>query len=126
MSSMYKGIEHTAIASPDPEALAAWYEKNLDFPICHRYAGNVFVKAPDGAMLEIIPSEGRRALEAGCKTPGIRHLAFTVDVFDASVEDLKMKGIEIENFVEAEGNRLAFFRDPEGNICHIIHRDKSI
>ena len=125
MSSMYKGIEHTAIASPDPEALAAWYEKNLDFPICHRYAGNVFVKAPDGTLLEIIPSEGA-PLKADYKTPGIRHLAFSVDVFDASVEDLKVKGIEIENFVEAEGNRLAFFRDLEGNICHIIHRAKNI
>ena len=125
MSSMYKGIEHTAIASPDPEGLAAWYEKNLDFPICHRYAGNVFVKAPDGTMLEIIPSEGA-PLEAGYKAPGIRHLAFSVDFFDVAVEDLRIKGIEIENFVEAEGNRLAFFRDPEGNICHIIHRAKSI
>ena len=125
MSSMYKGIEHTAIASPDPEALAAWYEKNLDIPICHRYAGNVFVKAPDGTMLEIIPSEGA-PLKAGYKTPGIRHLAFSVDVFEASVEDLKVKGFEIENFVEAEGNRLAFFRDLEGNICHIIHRAKNI
>jgi glyoxylase I family protein len=126
MSSMYKGIEHTAIASLDPEALASWYEKNLGFPICHRYAGNVFVKAPDGTMLEIIPSEGGPPLEAGYKTPGIRHLAFSVDVFATAVEDLRIKGIEIENFVEAEGNQLAFFRDPEGNICHIIHRAQSI
>ena len=122
---MYKGIEHTAIASTDPEALAAWYEKNLDFPVCFRYAGNVFVKARDGTMLEIIPSQGDR-LETGPKTPGIRHLAISVDDFDSAVEDLKAKGIEIDNLVEAEGNRLAFFRDLEGNICHIIHRAKMI
>ncbi len=122
---MYKGIEHTAIASPDPEALAAWYEKNLDFPICYRYGGNVFVKAQDGTMLEIIPSQGER-LETSPKTPGIRHLAISVDDFDPAVEDLKAKGIEIDNFVEAEGNRLAFFRDLEGNICHIVDRAKMI
>ena len=29
---MYTGIEHTAIASPDPEALASWYERTLHFP----------------------------------------------------------------------------------------------
>ena len=122
---MYKGIEHTAIASPDPEALAAWYETNLDFPICHRYAGNVFVKAADGTMLEIIPSQGDR-LDSGLKTPGIRHLAISVDNFDAALDDLKEKGIEIDDLIEAEGNRLAFFRDSEGNICHIIHRDQTI
>ena len=122
---MYKGLEHTAIASADPEALAAWYEKYLGFPICHRYGGNVFVKAPDGTMLEIIPGEGDRPANE-FKTLGIRHLAISVDDFDAAHEDLKSKGIEIENLVNAGGNRLAFFRDVEGNICHIIHREQTI
>ncbi len=122
---MYKGLEHTAIASADPEALAAWYEKYLGFPICHRYGGNVFVKAPDGTMLEIIPGDGDRPANE-FKTLGIRHLAISVDDFDAAHEDLKSKGIEIENLVNAGGNRLAFFRDVEGNICHIIHREQTI
>ena len=122
---MYKGLEHTAIASADPEALAAWYEKYLGFPICHRYGGNVFVKAPDGTMLEIIPGDGDRPANE-FKTLGIRHLAISVDDFDAAHDDLKSKGIEIENLVNAGGNRLAFFRDVEGNICHIIHREQTI
>ena len=122
---MYKGLEHTAIASADPEVLAAWYEKYLGFPICHRYGGNVFVKAPDGTMLEIIPGDGDRPPNE-MKTLGIRHLAISVDDFDAAHEDLKSKGIEIENLVNAGGNRLAFFRDIEGNICHIIHREQTI
>ena len=122
---MYKGLEHTAIASADPEALAAWYEKYLGFPICHRYGGNVFVKAPDGTMLEIIPGEGDRPVNE-FKTLGIRHLAISVDAFYSDHEDLKSKGIELENLVNAGGNRLAFFRDVEGNICHIIHREQTI
>ncbi len=122
---MYKGLEHTAIASADPEVLAAWYEKYLGFPICHRYGGNVFVKAPDGTMLEIIPGEGDRPPNE-MKTMGIRHLAISVDDFDAAEADLESKGIEIENRVNAGGNRLAFFRDIEGNICHIIHREQTI
>ncbi len=122
---MYKGLEHTAIASADPEVLAAWYEKYLGFPICHRYGGNVFVKAPDGTMLEIIPGDGDRPPNE-MKTLGIRHLAISVEDFDAAHEDLKSKGIEIENLVNAGGNRLAFFRDIEGNICHIIHREQTI
>lgn len=122
---MYKGIEHTAIATPDPEALGQWYEKNLNFPINYRYGGNVFVKAPDGTMLEMIPSVGE-ALAAEMKTPGIRHLAIAVDDFDASVADLKSKGIEIIDTVAVGANRLAFFADPDGNLCHLIYRENPI
>lgn len=122
---MYNGIEHTAIATPDPEALATWYQRNLEMPIVHRYAGNVFVRASDGSMLELIPSEGDPVATA-MKTPGIRHIAIKVDDFDEGVKDLESKGIEIVQFVEAGPNRLAFFLDPEGNILHLIHRGEPI
>lgn len=122
---MYNGIEHTAIATKDPEALAGWYERNLEMPIVHRYGGNVFVRATDGTMLELIPAEGS-PVETGMRTPGIRHLAIRVDDFDAGVADLRGKGIEIFEFVEAGPNRLAFFRDPEENILHLIHRSEPI
>ncbi|MCY4188883.1 MAG: VOC family protein [Bryobacterales bacterium] len=118
---MYKGIEHTAIAAREPEALAGWYAQNLEMPIIHRYGGNVFVRASDGTMLEMIPSEGA-APEAGMRTPGIRHLAIKADDFDEAVRDLEGKGIKIVQFVEAGPNRLAFFLDPEGNILHLIDR----
>ncbi|MBI1358181.1 MAG: hypothetical protein GC160_27930 [Acidobacteria bacterium] len=121
---MYKGIEHTAIASPDPEALGNWYEKVLEFPVVHRYSGNVFVRAADGTMLELIPSAGD-ALDAGLRTPGLRHLAVSVDDYEAAIEDLESKGVEIFDHVQAGTNRLAFFRDPDGNILHLIHREVS-
>jgi glyoxylase I family protein len=122
---MYKGIEHTAIATPDPEALGQWYEKNLGFPISYRYSGNVFVKAPDGSMLELIPSVGER-VKTEFKTPGIRHLAIKVDDYDAALQALEQKGIVIFDRVEASGMRLAFFHDPEGNILHLVHRANPI
>lgn len=122
---MYNGIEHTAIATSDPESLAGWYERMLEMPIVHRYDGNVFVRASDGSMLELIPSEGD-AVDTAMRTPGIRHLAIKVDNFDEGVRDLQSKGIEIVQFVEAGPNRLAFFLDPEGNILHLIHRGQPI
>ena len=121
---MFKGIEHTAIATVDPEALGAWYEKVLDFPIVYRYSGNVFVRAADGTMLELIPSEGDRP-EAAMKSPGIRHLAVAVDDFDAGVKALESRGVTILQTIEGGANRLAFFRDPEGNILHLIWREKA-
>jgi glyoxylase I family protein len=122
---MFTGIEHTAIATPDPEALAQWYEKHLGFPICHRYGGNVFVKAADGTMLELIPSIGE-PVKTEIKTPGIRHLAIKVEDFDAAVQALERQGIEIFDRIEGGANRLAFFRDLEGNILHLIYREKAL
>lgn len=122
---MFTGIEHTAIATPNPEALAQWYEKYLGFPIVHRYGGNVFVKAADGTMLELIPSIGD-PVKTEIKTPGIRHLAIKVEDFDAGVQALEQQGIEIFDRIEGGANRLAFFRDLEGNILHLIYREKSL
>ena len=75
---MFNGLEHTAIASPNPQKLANWYKDILDFRINFEYAGNYFVRAANGSMLEIIPSEGDRSPDK-MKTPGIRHLAIEVD-----------------------------------------------
>jgi glyoxylase I family protein len=118
---MYTGVEHTAIASRDPESLADWYAKTLEFFVSSRYEGNIFLKASDGTMLEIIPSIGD-PVKTEFKTPGIRHLAITVEDYDAALSDLISKGVEFASKVDAPIARLAFFHDPEGNILHIIQR----
>ena len=119
---LYTGLEHTAIASPDPQRLAQWYVDTLGFRINHEYDGNYFVKAPNGAMLEIIPSQGD-PLPAQMKTPGIRHLAVSVTGFEQAAEDLKQKGVNIVSEpLNLSGNRLLFFTDPDGNLLHLISR----
>ncbi len=123
---MFQGLEHTAIASKDPAKLAQWYVDHLGFQINFTYAGNYFVKAKNGSMLEIIPAEGDRSANE-MKTPGIRHLAIVPDNFDQAFEQLKKQGVQFlgEPF-DNQGNRLVFFADGEGNICHLIHRDKPL
>jgi catechol 2,3-dioxygenase-like lactoylglutathione lyase family enzyme len=123
---MYKGLEHTAIASPDPRRLAQWYVDHLGFHINFEYAGNYFVKAPNGAMLEIIPAEGDRPSNK-MKDPGIRHLAIAVENFDAAHEDLKHKSVKfLTEPYTTQGNRLVFFSDGDGNILHLIEREKPL
>jgi glyoxylase I family protein len=119
---MFNGLEHTAIASPNPEKLANWYRDILEFRINFTYAGNYFVRAKNGSMLEIIPSEGERPSNK-MKDPGIRHLAIEVDDFDAGHQELQAKGVLFltEPF-ETQGNRLVFFADCDGNILHLIKR----
>ena len=123
---MFRGLEHTAIASPDPRTLAQWYVDHLDFVINFEYAGNYFVKAANGSMLEIIPGKGPLP-SPQFEDPGIRHLAIQVDDFDAAHQHLKQKGVRfLGEPVSKQGNRLLFFADQDGNILHLIHREKPL
>jgi glyoxylase I family protein len=123
---MFNGLEHTAIASPDPRALAQWYVDHLEFRINFEYDGNYFVRARNGSMLEIIPSEGERGSNK-LKDPGIRHLAIEVDDFDLAADSLKQKGIAfVAGPYENQGNRLVFFADRDGNLLHLISRPRPL
>lgn len=123
---MFKGLEHTAIASPNPERLANWYRDTLEFVINFVYDGNYFVRAKNGSMLEIIPSEGDR-LPQKMKDPGLRHLAVEVEDFDAAHALLRSKGVKfLTEAYENQGNRLVFFEDADGNILHLISRPKPL
>jgi glyoxylase I family protein len=120
---MIQGIEHTAIASPDPAALAAWYVNTLGFEINYRGTTAVFIKAPDRTMIEIIQSEGERVAQA-LKSPGLRHLALTVTDFAAVYQTLQTRGVTfLGEPLKAKGNQVVFFEDPEGNILHLLQRE---
>jgi len=123
---MVQGIEHTAIASADPERLAHWYADYLGFTINYRSSNSRthFVKAPDGSMIEIIESKGEAAPPA-MRDPGIRHLALTVADFPAACERLRGMGVQFLSGPETvKGNSTAFFTDCDGNILHLLHREK--
>jgi catechol 2,3-dioxygenase-like lactoylglutathione lyase family enzyme len=126
---MFQGLEHTAIASPNPEQLANWYVDHLGFHINFSYSGNFFIKGPNGSVIEIIPSEGSRPPQnmANNKNPGIRHLAIGVDDFDAAYEHLKRFNVTFlgEPF-NLGTNRLVFMNDADGNLVHLIKREKPL
>lgn len=123
---MYKGLEHTAIASPDPRKLAQWYVDHLGFRINFEYDGNYFVRAANGGVLEIIPSEGPRG-EQKMRDPGIRHLAIQVKDFDGAHAALRSQGVHFlgDPYVNM-GNRLVFFTDCDGNLVHLIQRERPL
>lgn len=123
---MFTGIEHFAIASPNPKRLAEWYVANLEFEITFEYAGNYFVEAKNGGLIEIIPAEGEK-FESGMRTPGMRHIAIAVMDFDAAYAQLKQQGVAFAGEpYETQGNRLVFFTDPDGNLLHLIQREKPL
>jgi glyoxylase I family protein len=123
---MFTGVEHLAIASPNPKQLALWYVETLGFRINFEYDGNFFIRAQDGGMIELIPSQGERA-EAQPRTPGLRHLAISVDDFDVAYNHLQTLGVKFtgEPYVN-QGNRLVFFSDLDGNLVHLIQREQTL
>lgn len=123
---MFTGIEHFAIASPNPKRLADWYVSHLEFEINFEYAGNYFIEAKNGGLIEIIPAEGERPA-SGLRTPGMRHVAITVDDFDAAYGQLQAQGVTFEGDpYRSGGNRLVFFSDADGNLVHLIKREKPL
>lgn len=124
--NMVTGIEHTAIASPDPHKLAQWYVEHLGFVINYQSSRSktCFIKAADGSMIEIIEAAPGTQPTPGMKTAGLRHLALTVADFAGTHDKLVEKGV---NFLTdpqiVEGNTTVFFLDADGNILHLLHRE---
>ena len=126
---MVTGIEHVAIASPDPLRLALWYVEHLDFVINYRSAHGktVFIKAADGSMIEIIESAPGTVPAAGLNPAGLCHLALTVADFPGVYAHLLDKGVRfLTDAQTTNGNSLAFFTDPDGNVLHLLHRETSL
>lgn len=124
---MFNGIEHVAIAAKDTDALSKWYCDVLDFSVAYknvRTPPTYFVRGTYGSMIEIIPANDAPPVAHDEKDAGLRHLAISVDDFDAACADLKSKGVSfIAAPKEASGGvKLVFFTDPEGNLLHLIYR----
>lgn len=122
---MLIGIDHTAIASQNPIRLAQWYERYLEFKIVAENEGKYFIQAANGTLLEIIPGTGEFVVPK-MKDVGVRHIALRVDDLSGSCDDLKKRGIEFITevmTVDALRLRVIFFRDLDGNLLHLIHRE---
>ena len=106
------------------EVIKSTQNKELFIGIYDNGKGTYFVKAPDGAMIEIIQADTQIA-PTPTKDWGIRHFALSVsdEGFDELVEKLREENVEVvtEVSVSSKGIKTFFFRDPEGNIFHLIY-----
>ena len=123
------GIEHVGIFSKDSEALKNWYIELFGWKEVYTNAEKktYFLKADDGAMIEFCLTKEEGAPFAK-NTEGIRHIAISVDDFDAVVKKVKDCGAEIvdDAAVSAKGIGTMFFKDPDGNILHLIYRPEKL
>ncbi len=121
---MIKGIEHIGIAAKDSTALKDWYIKVLDMKVfSDNGRGGYFLEANNGVQIEIYPADKETSRNYDNLSTGLRHIAFLVDGFDAERERLISLGVELvdaPSIKEKFSNQ--FFKDPEGNLLHIIER----
>ncbi|MDR3590654.1 MAG: VOC family protein [Negativicutes bacterium] len=127
---MFLGFEHAAIAACDTKALAEWYVKMFDFTVASdngKAPATYLLKTPDGTILEILPAASGQPGDYGQQQAGIRHLALTVADFEAALKTLQDKGItDFFDDRRSESYKLIFFRDPEGNLLHLMWRPKPL
>lgn len=123
---MIKGIEHIGICANDTDSLKDWYVRLLGFRVV--YENNKSPKTyilylNDGSMIEIYPS-GESSKIFGNRVSGIRHIALIAENFEEMCNSLYDNHVEITEAAKASasGNKTIFFRDPEGNILHLIDR----
>jgi glyoxylase I family protein len=127
---MFSGFEHTAIAAHDSRSLADWYVRMFGLKVVHdsgKTPPTCLLQAPDGSVIEILPATSGERIDCGQAHAGLRHLALTVSDFDAALNYLRERGIDrFFDSRQSEESKLIFFRDPEGNILHLMWRARPL
>lgn len=128
--AIFQGIEHVGIFSSDTRRLADWYVKHLDMKvIVDNGKGVYFLLMANGSMIEMIPGNEASACagKPEVRDSGLRHIALSVDpgCFGEAVHRLAEVGVETVGTTPQqfpEGLATFHFRDPDGNILHLIAR----
>ncbi len=118
------GIEHIAIYAKDTKSLSDWYKNVFDGEVVYDNGkGTYFIAFSDKSMIEFCLADTDN-VPTELTVPGIRHIAISVDNFDELVCRVKAQNVEIlkDAVVSDKGIGTMFFRDPEGNILHLISR----
>ena len=127
---MILGIEHFGLMARDTEKLAAWYRKTLNFKVIQhnqKTPPTIFVATEKGSLLEIMPYTDDAIVLSG-KEKRALHLAISVDDLEATIHELKEKGVEFNGDIKEypDGVKLIYFKDPECNWLQLIYRPKPL
>ena len=121
-------VEHLGMAARDSVGLKEWYARVLGAELVFdngKKPGAFLLKLPGGLTLEIYPAEAVLAETGNNLLAGWRHLALQVDSIDSAKATLEANGVNFTEPVKPAvgGGRVLFFRDPEGNLLHLVERN---
>lgn len=111
---MINRLHKIAVVTEDVEGAVRFYTRTLGLEVLERFPTPegedfVFLKAGD-TILELMPKKVMKT------EVGFHHISFRVEDMDASVRELKEKGVPLEREpfeADPSGLRLAFFRGPD-------------
>lgn len=120
-------VEHIGLAARDTVALKEWYVRALGAreKFTDAKAPPAFLLGLDGGFLvEIYPADSSSAETSDNKLGGWRHLALRVDSIESARDELVKRGVKFEDQIKPAGGggRVLFFKDPEGNLLHLVER----
>ena len=128
---------HTGIRYPDFEAARSFWVDTLDWRVLQTWAYGeltlAYVSPPnqDDFHLEILagPGAARQPMysdvDESLASNGFNHVCLSVDSVDDTLAELRKRGVAIVNppfEIEDISARLAFFRDPWGNMFELSER----
>jgi 2-dehydro-3-deoxyphosphogluconate aldolase/(4S)-4-hydroxy-2-oxoglutarate aldolase len=113
--ALFCGVDHPGLYPTDKataEQIASWYAKVFGFSV--HEGRSSFMVGPDGGAGRIEVVKERVTDRA--------HVAIRVSDFEAAVETLKERGIELGEPKVKAGTKAAFLKqpDPAGNLVHIL------
>ena len=130
MQTGVKSFDHVAITVEDMERSVAFYSELLGFTILGQLMLNdntfkiVYLRS-GGASIELFAfKEKGKAVRVGAPDTdlGFKHVALRTDDVDGVTRRLKENGVTYTTEpTDATGDvRLAFFRDPDGNLLELV------
>jgi lactoylglutathione lyase len=119
-------ILHTCLNVSNLDASIEFYTKHLGLKFVNRReikennAEIAFLKDPSGSAIELTHWRDKKIITEG---DNFDHIAFGVDDVEATMKELKAKGVTIamEPYsLRGSTSRIAFIKDPDGNWLELI------
>jgi catechol 2,3-dioxygenase-like lactoylglutathione lyase family enzyme len=111
---LFLGFEHSGLypLRSDAEAITAWYVRRFGFRKTEEKA-SYFLSGRGKGRLEIMKSAAGNARV---------HVAIHVSNFEKAVDDLKAKGVSLNEPMIQPDLKIVYLQDadPEGNLVHLL------
>jgi catechol 2,3-dioxygenase-like lactoylglutathione lyase family enzyme len=114
------GVDFVLVPVADFERARRFYGDVLELELSKQYGSRPGGEFETGTLtFQVMETE---AFGLAPPQPSANPIALRVDDFDAAVEKLEGRGVEIIHTVDSGVCHMAFFKDPDGNTFCLHHR----
>jgi glyoxylase I family protein len=122
-------VEHVGLPARNPAELRDWYVNVLGARLLLATAQvppAYFVALGSSVVLEIYQAAKSRDENSDNSLAGFRHLALSVSKIEEAQSVLTSRGVAWTEQIKPAGGggRVLFFKDVEGNLLHLVERDR--